>query len=698
MSAAFFFHKISELNWKVWGAACLATGLAASLSLISVKPETIAGEQGKKNAMQAFQLGHYRPARRLADMALLRARISRDKSELVDALIASAKIDSEFEEFALADTLAREALELSLSLDPKDSLRTAAAKVTLADTLADNESAISLYKEALKIYKKQRGAQSAEVARVLLELSKCYELKEQDAAAVSAAKAAMRMLESSQSDKADYAKSLLQYCQVADLESAEKLSLAKTALNLQERNLGATHPDLSQTLLLLAAEETNPSQKEAYLSRAIQIDEETFGSDSIQLARDLSTIADLKESAGKKSDSVSLRNRAAKIYMAKVSAKNIKLSCELLDSYSKLLHSLKLDKEAERIDLLLSNRKKELQEQSQAGGNGSAISSAEVLEDDITSDPEYWQRVEIVPIQSVQNFASDFYDHIQLWYQRGELKLEAFKEGEIVFQDRFAECPTGIVNATADQNIVTVSWRDGDGPIWHNDNYRISKNNIKLLSSKISDAYAQQIKQQLDGVLGGDPDAVNEGSVELVPSSYINNNFISEAIKSGESKALKLYGEGDASAAADRLAMIFDFTTKAINSQRNDLNPQLTRQQSWIDAWKFQGIAISDYITALNDYGYFLQQNGCLKESTNVLTLVTEISPERAIAHLNLADSFWKLGKVTEAKQSYKTYISLMKEARDQRQIPSRVMLRLAPAACSIKTVPNTISSSILGV
>ena len=613
MSAQFFFRKS---NWKLWSIACVAAGLAASLSIISVKSDTISAESMNSQAQQAWRLGHYRPARRLADMALLRARLSNDKSKLIDALMTSAQIDSEFEEFALAESLAKEAAELSSTVDAKNSVRAARTRMMLADMSNDTDAAIKLYKEAMAIFKKH--ACDDEVAHALVELSVCYDSKADIAAAISAAKAAVGRLEADKPIKVEYAKAVVQYAKLADLDEKEKLQMLKDALNVQEKALGPMHPELSPTLMEMAATETDQQKKEGLLARVSEINGKAFGHDSLQIARNLSSPPE----------------------------RSIKTSVDLLDSYSKLLHSLKMDKEAER-----------------------------------SSDPEYWQRSEIVPIAAVKNFASDFCDHIQVWYQKGELKLEAYREGEKVFQDTFAECPTGIVNISAEHNSILVSWRDGNGPIWHNDQYIISNQKVTLLSSTISDAYAQQIKEQLNGVLSGDPDAINDGSVEAVPGSYINNNLLCDAIRQGENKALQLYGEGDVSAAADRLATVFDFTVKAINSQRNEVNHQHSRQESWIDAWQFQGLPLADYISALNDYGFFLQQNGCLKESAKVLSLVTNLSPQRAIAHLNLADSFWRLGQEDNAKKSYQTYITLMKESRDIQQIPSRVKQRLAPVA-----------------
>jgi len=86
-------------------------------------------------------------------------------------------------------------------------------------------------------------------------------------------------------------------------------------------------------------------------------------------------------------------------------------------------------------------------------------------------------------------------------------------------------------------------------------------------------------------------------------------------------------------------------------------------------------MAYSEFITSVNDYGFFLEQSGKSKDAIYVLTYVLILSPDRTPAHLNLADALYKNGNKEEAKKYYKTYIELMK--KEGKEIPSEVYKRL---------------------
>lgn len=669
MTSAVFFHNFNEVNWKLWTLACMSAAVAGTFTAISSQPNTAnilntLTIQGK----QAENIGQYRQARQDYDLALLRARAGRDKEALFTALMNSARIDGEFDEEKLATMLASEAVELSSKLHGNRDLRSAEAMALMADLVGDNGQSLALYKKALAILKEKLGDKDARVARVLMEMSYCYEQNAERARAISACKAALRIYEQlGNTVNSDFAKALVEYASICDLEQSEKTALFQKALRIQEKALGKSHPSLSVTLQLVAADETEFKKKEALLQRALQIDESIFGKDSVRTAQDLAALADSYQSAGKRKEARELRERARAICSGKSNTLDC-MSTDFLVSYSKLLHDLKFDKEAARIDTIVQSKQ----------SNSPSKASSQIAEDlaDAEMDPEYWERTELVPIDNVHKFSCPSYDHIQLWYEKGSLKLDTFKEGDLVWSKQLGDCPTGILNASANGDLLTVSWRDGDGPVWHNDKYKIAGNSAIIESSSTVDAYAEQMNKQVDEVLNGDADAVNDGSVESVPGTYINNNFIADTIRKGQRKALQLYGLDDPAAAAERLATIFDLSAKAINTQRIEINPALNRYDQWLDAWQYQQLPQADYITALNDYGFFLQRSGCLKQSVEVLCLVTSVSQDRAVAHLNLADSYWKLGKQNEAQISYQNYLHLM-GSEDRKRIPSRVFQRL---------------------
>jgi hypothetical protein len=102
---------------------------------------------------------------------------------------------------------------------------------------------------------------------------------------------------------------------------------------------------------------------------------------------------------------------------------------------------------------------------------------------------------------------------------------------------------------------------------------------------------------------------------------------------------------------------------------------------------KLEGTALStldpsgrdDRVTAiLNDYGFFLAEAGQLPRAIATLQLVIARAPDRAVAHLNLADAEWARGNENGARVYYRRYAELLGTAGKEEKIPARVTQRLA--------------------
>ncbi|WP_304165685.1 M48 family metallopeptidase [Lonsdalea britannica] len=113
-------------------------------------------------------------------------------------------------------------------------------------------------------------------------------------------------------------------------------------------------------------------------------------------------------------------------------------------------------------------------------------------------------------------------------------------------------------------------------------------------------------------------------------------------------------------------AMAF-FQSGDVEQAINSLEPYLT--MSDIDRFYSEPI--------YNDYGYFLQENGRYKESIYYLEIVKRRSPHRKAVYLNLADAFWALKDLDNAKLNYKQYLNLMKSSGYEKHVPSRVQERI---------------------
>jgi hypothetical protein len=84
-----------------------------------------------------------------------------------------------------------------------------------------------------------------------------------------------------------------------------------------------------------------------------------------------------------------------------------------------------------------------------------------------------------------------------------------------------------------------------------------------------------------------------------------------------------------------------------------------------------------DMIGWSNDLGFLLGETGHFAESIELLKKVVATNPDRVVAYLNLADSYWGHKNLELAKSSYKQYQSLMIAANKGSKVPARVLDRL---------------------
>ncbi|WP_141727393.1 hypothetical protein [Burkholderia seminalis] len=95
-------------------------------------------------------------------------------------------------------------------------------------------------------------------------------------------------------------------------------------------------------------------------------------------------------------------------------------------------------------------------------------------------------------------------------------------------------------------------------------------------------------------------------------------------------------------------------------------------QKNWLDDRVVRDILIS----SLNDYAYALQLNNRDDEAIPVFLTVLSVVPNRAVAWLNIADSYWSRGDVEKGRAAYKRYVNLMNRSGNASKIPSRAQER----------------------
>lgn len=98
-----------------------------------------------------------------------------------------------------------------------------------------------------------------------------------------------------------------------------------------------------------------------------------------------------------------------------------------------------------------------------------------------------------------------------------------------------------------------------------------------------------------------------------------------------------------------------------------------TANKSWLDY-----IIISNQnITKLNDFAYNIESVNP-SVAINLLRKILEKFPNRTVAYLNIADSYWAIGNQESAKENYKKYVSLMKsQNKDLKKISKQVWERV---------------------
>jgi tetratricopeptide (TPR) repeat protein len=209
---------------------------------------------------------------------------------------------------------------------------------------------------------------------------------------------------------------------------------------------------------------------------------------------------------------------------------------------------------------------------------------------------------------------------------------------------------------------------------------------LRYVATRYEDPSAEFIEEMLRAAEKGDTKTLRpflendpaEGTVEVMyPYAYINRRLFVEAIRRGHTAATRLFKLGRAREAAVRLSLMFDVTAALDRIVSGDEAPS-KKPDKWLAAWKSQEMEAADYVYALNDYGFFMQEAGDSGAAINIFAAVIQIDPKRAVAYLNLADSLWTLDRKAEARAHYKTYQQLMNEENRQSQIPARVAERLS--------------------
>ena len=147
-------------------------------------------------------------------------------------------------------------------------------------------------------------------------------------------------------------------------------------------------------------------------------------------------------------------------------------------------------------------------------------------------------------------------------------------------------------------------------------------------------------------------------------------------LEASASKAKTLYGKGDH----------FEAGCVALQAFRATLFPACdVKDENKVITWatkdngENESVSIPNTaanIELVNNLAWYLYEGGFTEESIAYFKLVIQTSPNRVVAHLNLADALWELGRKTEAKQSYHEYLRLFEKQGLKDQPVTRALER----------------------
>ncbi len=124
------------------------------------------------------------------------------------------------------------------------------------------------------------------------------------------------------------------------------------------------------------------------------------------------------------------------------------------------------------------------------------------------------------------------------------------------------------------------------------------------------------------------------------------------------------------------------YKTSLVHFKRKDIDRSISVLEKYFNDYEYTRIFFNDnlynlYLNIMNDYAFFLEQAKKYRESIEILNFVIKTTPKRIVAFINLGDAYYGIGDTDNAKNSYQTYIDLMKKNGKQKRIPKRVYDRV---------------------
>lgn len=169
-----------------------------------------------------------------------------------------------------------------------------------------------------------------------------------------------------------------------------------------------------------------------------------------------------------------------------------------------------------------------------------------------------------------------------------------------------------------------------------------------------------------------------EGGTVMYPAFYAEFfSLAAPSLQLAYAKSLETYRKKDAKTAAAYLRYGLDQYADAYGLWEWETGKLTAADlKGDPDGFNPEGrLPAATVIAMLNDYGFFLSESKKYKEAKLILLNVIKLSPSRAVAYLNAADTEWALGEKGNAKAHYKQYLKLL--GKNASKAPKRVHDRI---------------------
>ncbi len=238
------------------------------------------------------------------------------------------------------------------------------------------------------------------------------------------------------------------------------------------------------------------------------------------------------------------------------------------------------------------------------------------------------------------------------------------------------------VECTASEITLSSQFPFSAAEVWQK--FEWKNGTLTLLDSGSGDPAEEAVRGAINRALDGEGVEVSDGI--MYPDRYIDGERLKKAIQDGHQQALELYQQKNLKKAIKILGDVLEVTVKLAENvtfvEKEDSNPYIY----WADLWLRADIQRNDYIDALNDFGFFLQEDKQIDKSIEVFEAVLLFVPDRVVTHLNIADAYFEKANlqnppdsqlVQKASEHYRKYKEMMQKQNKAKRIPARVNQRI---------------------